>query len=575
DPVQELTDAENALVDEFTEEQEAALEAKRAELLGEEDEEDEETTSSEKSGTWSIRPTEESSTWVNNEYVIEQGGSQTVPVVGYISRNSLSYQCEREGITAERNKNGNGYTIRVDPDVPDGTYELNVQYISNGKSTTDIITVKVKAPDTSAYTFTVTPVLSNVEVAYFAYHTEADTENVELKRATNGSNVVIENFSYNQDGYIVFFVKPNDNYLLTNATGTGNNDVYDINLVTTTGNIRSYPGLEKIVEVAKGAGYEYIGVLGYSRRSGDAGNMNQTITLSAKSPDIEVTAVSSKNTGVKPGDTLTFTVTITPGTIAGSAATVSGVEITSLTINDVNAQYSELVDNGDGTYTTTVTYTATQADCDAGSVKLDVTANVSYQNLLGVTDNQTLASQATITKSASVECSIAPKNRVVYRLTYVAEGIDESTYPDVIKTKPNDETDVYEGQEVDVENNFYAQTTVDDPVNRGTWTFDGWYQDGAKVGDKVTMGAETIYLEGTWTFESYPNADLIIKKTISGNMYNANDKFTFTVTIDGETLSTFDLGNEETKTISIQNMYWRLATPLATFWLQKRVRATP
>lgn len=488
-------------------------------------------------------------------YTIQAGNSQSVTGVS-VDSGSLEYQCWQEGISVARNSKGRGYTISVAESVPAGTYDLTVTYQFNGRSQTDKVTVMVTRPDTSQYTFTVTPVLSNVGVVYFAYHTASDvTNNINFTRVTNGTPVVIENFSYRQPGYLLFFVKPEQNYLLTSATGTGNGDVYDISAETGYGNINNYPGIETIAAQAEALGY--IGVLGYSRGANNSESMTHTITLAGKSPDIQVAAVSNKTSGVKPGDELTFTVTITPGQIGGNA-TVAGVTIESLQINGQNVTYSGLSKNADGTYTTTVQHTATEADCNEGSVVLNVTAQVSYNNTLGVSNNQTLDSTASITKSATTTCLIAPKNSVIYRLNYAGAGsIEFSAYPAFIKTKPANVENVYSGDSVPV-NNFYTSTTVDDTTNRGTWTFDGWYHSDEKVSE-VTMGEDTIYLDGTWTFTPYSNANLTVKKTVSGNMYDANKAFTFTVTADkdmtyGETtgtMITFSLKKNEEATISV------------------------
>lgn len=502
-------------------------------------------------GTWNEPVTLEDRT-----YTIQAGGSQSVTGVS-VDRDSLNYQCQQEDISVTRNSRGRGYTISVAESVPAGTYALRVTYQSDDKTHTDNVTVTVTRPDTSQYTFTVTPVLSNVDVVYFTYHTASDvTNNIDFTMVTNGTPVVIENFSYGQPGYVLFFVKPEDNYLLTSAEGTGNNDVYDIVNNTNYGNIASYPRIDTIVAQAKALGY--IGVLGYSRGAGDTNSMQHTITQKGVSPDIEVAAVSNKTSGVKPGDNLTFTVTITPGQIGGNA-TVDTVTIESLQINGQNVTYSGLSKNADGTYTTTVQHTATEADCNAGSVVLNVTAQVSYNNTLGVSNNQTLDSTASITKSATTTCLIAPKNSVIYRLSYEnADNIDPSNYPDVIKTKPGNQENVYWGDSVQVNNSFYENTTVEDDVNRGTWTFNGWYHGDIKV-TEVTMGEDTIYLDGKWTFTPYPNANLTIRKTVSGNMYDANKAFAFTVTADkdmtcGETTGktiTFNLKKDEEATISV------------------------
>ncbi len=508
----------------------------------------------------------------NRTYTIVQGGTQTVSISN-MSGSNFGYSCTEAGITASLTTSGyagySGYTISVGSSVPAGTYTMTVTYDttswslfdSTTTSNTDTVTITVTEPDTSAYTFTVTPNLSNVDVVYFAYHTAADVANAQFISASNGNAISIPNFSYNQPGYIVFFVKPSSNHLLVNAKGSGNNDVYSVqaavNNTSNLGNIAGYPGIAALIQKANALGY--IGVLGFSRAAGDTNSMSHTITQAGQSPDITVTAASNKTENVKPGDNLTFTVTITPGKLEGSSAEVKDVTVESLKVNGKAVTYTDLVKNSDGSYTTTVSYTATGEDCSNGSVVLDVTANVKYSKLLGVSDDQSLSSSATIEKSARVTCLIAPKSDVTYRLTYVnAERIEYESHPDIIKTKPANVSGVYTGQTVPVESSFYTEKEVDDPVNHGKWSFTGWYYKD-KVVDSVTMGEETIYLDGYWTFTPYPNADLTIRKTVSGNMQDSGKEFTFTVAADkamnyhGEekTSFTFQLKKNEEVTISV------------------------
>ncbi len=549
-----LSEDELYLMDQFTAEQNAALEARMQELGG-----------------------YASDVYTDRTVSIEQGGSTTVGSTSWITKVTIAEVDPTPtsgSFSASSSYWNSGYTITADDDVPAGTYTLtvNVDYRENWSSSTtktqtDTVTVSVTKPAADpAYTFTVTPNLTNVELVYFTYHTASDvTDNIDFKEAPDGQAVSIENFSKGQSGYVLFFVKPDANYLLTQATGTGNGDVYSTAGTNASdyGNISGYPNIVEIAKQAREKGY--IGVLGYMRTSNDKNSMTHTLTLTGQSPDIEVTAVSDKTENVKPGDNLTFTVTIKPGEISNSSnntsnAKVDKVAIDSLQINGKDVTYSDLRDNGDGTYTVTVNHTATQEECDNGSVELTVTAKVDYSNALGVNDGQTLDSTSSITKSASTTCRIAPQIQVSYRLTYQnADKIDYENYPDAVKKKPENKNGVYWGAEVEVENNFYESTTVDDPINHGTWTFGGWYYDGSPAPDSVTMGNTPIEFVGTWTFTPYPNANLIITKTLSGNMYNENDEFTFTVTADkamtyngtDNTKLTFNLKKDQRATISV------------------------
>lgn len=482
---------------------------------------------------------------------IEQGETGDITVSNISKLNNWSCSPSVTGITVTKKSSSggsssSGYQISVEDTVAAGTYTLTVNYTTRKGVSSDTINLTVTASKPSEYTFTVTPNLDNVEAVYFAYNSNSDvSDSITFTPVTSGTAVTVNNFSKNHAGYILFFVKPKGNYLLTAADATGNGDVYSVD--GNLGNIRAYPSINSIVAQAKAQGY--VGVLGYKRAYNATNDMSQTIKLAGKSPDITVAATSDKTQGVKPNDELTFTITVTPGVI--EKATVKDVEVTSLTINGQQISGVTLTNGADGKYTAQVKYTATEADCESGSVDLEITAKVSYDGTLGVSDGQSLSSSAYITKSAITTCAIADKNTVEYVLKY--ENADSITeYPEAIKEsrKPEDITGVYSGTTVNVDTT-YGKSKVDDPTNHGTWAFAGWYKGNDKVAS-FTMGDSHVKLKGTWTFTPYPNADLTITKTLSGNMYDSSAKFTFKVTYtkDGETKTeTVELGKDETSRV--------------------------
>ena len=79
----------------------------------------------------------------------------------------------------------------------------------------------------------------------------------------------------------------------------------------------------------------------------------------------------------------------------------------------------------------------------------------------------------------------------------------------------------------------YPETIVENGI---TYQFDGWYnEDGQKVMTWAYTPTEQELEDGTVNFYAryvQKYAKLTIKKTVSGNMYNANDVFTFTVDSD-------------------------------------------
>lgn len=91
-----------------------------------------------------------------------------------------------------------------------------------------------------------------------------------------------------------------------------------------------------------------------------------------------------------------------------------------------------------------------------------------------------------------------------YKLSYVFKSGDDTitTLPDVVtKQIPADSEELVEKTEVELPHGF--EDTAD-TVNKGTWTFDGWYED-EDLNDKINgttypmpAGGGTLY--GKWTF---------------------------------------------------------------------------
>ena len=92
-----------------------------------------------------------------------------------------------------------------------------------------------------------------------------------------------------------------------------------------------------------------------------------------------------------------------------------------------------------------------------------------------------------------------------------------------------------------------------------TYEFVGWYNENDELVSKwpYTPDPEEIEDDGSVDFRAHyvpAEYNLTIQKTLSGNMYNANDKFDFTVTYADGTEQTITLGKDQTsKEISIPN----------------------
>jgi hypothetical protein len=345
---------------------------------------------------------------------------------------------------------------------------------------------------------TINATLTNVQAGYFVYNSASDAISIS---PLTGSVTVSDFTTDTLPGYALVFVRPVDNYLFTNLTGSGANNLYPLagTKASDFGNIAGYPNLMNIVAAARDAGYTAI--LGWSRSAGETNNVVATVTASGQQPTMQISAESDKTAGVKPGDVLTFTVTVTPGALTGieaSRVSIAGVVAEKITVNGASVssgEISDFVEQADGTYVGTVTHTATVADCESGIVSLSVTGSTTYEYILGLT-SAAVTTTSVITKEASTSCTIAAKNSVNYVYGYEnTEGItDFSLLPDHIV----DETVYYAGQTVTVAS--APASPIVDAANGGYWTFEGWTIDGADAPETFKSTGESVDIEGTWVF---------------------------------------------------------------------------
>lgn len=427
-------------------------------------------------------------------------------------------------------------------------------YLNNSGWQTEYFTIKVTSsggttaldPRTTNFTFSIT----DADVIYVHYDStmaESDVEKLTFNTVTTGFTT---NWDHAYDNYWLFFVKPDDNYMVTGIGASGTSADYRNDIYSVDGDyskIANYPGIEELVKRAKALGY--VGMFGYSRKSTDGSSFTSAdIKVVGEQPPITVKAVSDKTENVKPGDELEFTVTITPGHTDGKASTgytaredVIRATIESLMINGVDYKdfCTELVPhyaaNGKTIeyYTTTVKYTATRQDCNNGLVKLDVDASVDYNVKLNAQDNDTVKTEATIRSSASTECLIAPQSQVRY-IVNIADKF--ATYPDALEVVPTDTGDYYSGEWVSIKTTTddstypYDGKTVDDLENGGVWTFDGWYLGDNKVTTGATMTDDGLVFEGVWRFTKTMSA-FNIAKVVTGNIGDLDGEYSFTITV--------------------------------------------
>ncbi len=382
--------------------------------------------------------------------------------------------------------------------------------------------------------------IENADVVYFAYHSEKDTDGITgdsftRAQATNS----IKGFNYKvevseetdwADGYVLFFIKPNNRYLLTDIGASGNGDFYSLqDPAETFGNIATYPGLSNVVEAARKLGY--IGVFGWSRKAGSQQEYEVSTSIKGQSPTLTVTAASDKTTGVKPGDTLTFTVTLAPKKpVTQKEVKVSNVKVNTATVNGESVTVSNLTPKADGTYVGTVSYKVSQDAYNKGTVTFAVNASTTYSVKTSMQAGSSVTTTTTITKGASCECQVASKSVITYKFV----DADGNEVPDAVNAYlPSDDVTHYEGDTV-----YPAspkQQTV--KVADGTWTFVKW----DKQSDTMTKSGVTF--TGTWKYAADKASDHItltgkdVSETYDGKSHaagiaTANDDNGHTVKVE-------------------------------------------
>ena len=375
------------------------------------------------------------------------------------------------------------------------------------------------------------PTIENAQVAY-SYFYEGDTSgNSDIIPVESGTTrIQIDKYvSSKKAGYVVFFVKPDEDYLLTGLGAAGNGDLYALTR-TNFGNINGYPGLKKLAARAKEAGY--LACFGYTQAKRSGGIRNAEFVVKAVKPTLSVKAASNKVTDVAPGETLTFTITVNP------VSWVNGkeIDITNIRLKKVTVEGNEIPSNNltlqlDRTYTTTVLYTVTEKDCEGGYVNLSVTAETDYEYLLSLSDTvgnrSDVVTKTTITANGDARCNIAPTGVVTYSANYIgAEGIDSSKYPAAITTAVSDDNTYYQGRPVTVKA-LPGSEYVEDAVNAGYWTRTNTWRYGnnktAEPGKQIALPEGDLHFIVDWSFHAYVTINYRVASG-KGNVNLASEK---------------------------------------------------
>jgi hypothetical protein len=273
------------------------------------------------------------------------------------------------------------------------------------------------------------------------------------------------------------------------------------------------------------------------------------------------TSVTSSNTAAekseyKPGDVITFNVTIDPEEVAltsdtknsntlltkTSTVTVSTGEreVTSEAITTDNSQ-NELTTGGSD-YTLSKLYTradndenhvhefdyvVTREDCITALKKRkaagnnDATMSLTLSPSTSTTFNANLRANGAFLNTSSTDTqkladttvTIAKEHYVKYEVTYknAPANVNTSDYPiEIQKIEDNhpeygginDRTPYWEGDVIEFAGYPVGQI-VEDKDRNGYWVFSGWMRDGAYVTEDLVMGTQDITVTGEWTFVSH------------------------------------------------------------------------
>lgn len=394
--------------------------------------------------------------------------------------------------------------------------------------------------------YSITHTLTDTEVAWVYYKEGMEIDSITFNTVTDGQTITKEAVS----GVLLFFVKPKDNYLLTKlekvkAEGNEKGDLYGINkaadevlLQYFRNNMKDASNAQALLNNAAERGY--LGYYGYTFDAKyDRTRGEEAFELVSQQPQLTVAATADKTSDVKPGETVKFTVELTPETVS-IEDTVTGVTVKKLVVNKTEYKEVELIDNEDGTYTAYVDYTATTDDWQTGDIILKVDANISYRHVIDVSDRanntSSITTHSTIENSGSTKVSLANGYGVVYKVSYDPTS---KTHPQELDTKiPQDGNRYFVGENqtpVTVDK-VYGKTDpaaeVDDPTNNGKWVFDGWYLDQnltTKVAtDTIPMVEGGLTLYGKWTFVE-TDTTVTITKNVTGYFGERSKDFEFTV----------------------------------------------
>lgn len=281
-------------------------------------------------------------------------------------------------------------------------------------------------------TLTLAPTLENLN----GYYMVVDAKGNILKDANTGNSLEGDlsgavsftlpriNTVYKTDYYVNVFVKPYDNYLLTQLEAERlNNFIYLL-----SGTKYGTPGSKvSRSDIQRMKDNGYVATFGWTANV-SFDNTTLNFVAAAIQPTPKASITPDKTSGLKEGDTITLTVKLKAGDINNQySATLDSAKPVTVYIGDSDTKgtvVSNITSNGDDTYTGTVTYTVTAADIAANILKARVEATFNYKYAYGVRGDDTvrhdLNTTATIdSKSETIEINgIAATHTINYEYSF-------------------------------------------------------------------------------------------------------------------------------------------------------------
>ncbi len=325
--------------------------------------------------------------------------------------------------------------------------------------------------------------LSNAEIAYIYWHNASEAGQTAVHTVQKSGNITIQDFTRDSEpGYVVFFIKPNANYLITGFDNNGTRgDIYPLD-GNNFGDISGYPGLSSVINVAKKLGLGYA-CFGYS--SSANGYISTSFKVEAQNASASIDVTANKLDEATVGSSIPITVTITPQVL--DRTSISNVAVTAQ-INGTDVTVSDVTGPTDGKYTATISYHVTFDDLNKGYVRLKLNAKTTYETHVATVGDSEIKTNFVVNNSNTIEqFEILNKGKVQYQFN----STDGQKLPEeVMALLPSDDYEYFIGKTITPKNPKDSTIRVDD----GVWTFDKW--DAASK----TMTKDGISFTGSWKF---------------------------------------------------------------------------